>query len=213
MIISNKKGEFTKKSNIGIYDQIVCLECERMFQEYDRYAKNFLLGYDGVKQEIRDGEEKLAYIVPEYDYHNLKMFILSVLWRASVSMQPFFEKIKLGPYENEIKELIIKNDYVSEDVFPIVITRFKESNIGTNSFLDPHITREIDGVNMYKFYFGAGYKVYIKVDKRPMPSSINTVILRPNKSLCIINQDFNNSAELKLMKNLLLYNSKLKVNI
>ena len=76
VIISNKKGEFTKKSNIGIYDQIVCLECERMFQEYDRYAKNFLLGYDGVKQEIRDGEEKLAYIVPEYDYHNLKFYCI-----------------------------------------------------------------------------------------------------------------------------------------
>ena len=42
-MITNKAGEYTKKSPVGVYDRtIVCNKCEAIWQEWDNYAQRLL---------------------------------------------------------------------------------------------------------------------------------------------------------------------------
>jgi hypothetical protein len=43
------------------------------------------------------------------DYSSLKLFFLSVLWRAGVSTHPFYEHVRLGPHEDKIRDMLFGN--------------------------------------------------------------------------------------------------------
>jgi hypothetical protein len=91
LIVSNKSEIYPKKQQIGIYDmEIVCEECERLFSKPDYYAKSFFSADMTEDSFIIHNGEKCVYTIKDYDYHNLKLFFISLLWRASASTQPFF---------------------------------------------------------------------------------------------------------------------------
>lgn len=101
LILSDKSENYPQKQHTGIYDtNIVCEECERVFSKPDNYAKSFFSADIQEESFLIHNGKKLAYIIKDYDYHNLKLFFMSTLWRASVSTHPFFSNIKLGPFEN-----------------------------------------------------------------------------------------------------------------
>ena len=45
----------------------------------------------------------------EYEYQALKLFALSVLWRAHTSTRQEFAKVNLGPHEPIIKDFLLHN--------------------------------------------------------------------------------------------------------
>lgn len=197
-IHSNKKGEFVKKSPIGIYDQIVCLECEKLFQTYDEYACKILLNSAENIQEIKNGEEHIASVIKNYDYNNLKLFFISVLWRASVSKNIYFEHVKLGPYEEIFCKMIINGNSDEEDIFPSVISKFKNESVGEKFILDPRPVR-IDNIKFYSIYLGSGYKIFVKVDKQKMPEELEKISIKKSKPLYLVMDGFNNSREMDIL--------------
>jgi len=207
-IRSNIKGEHKKRSYIGIYDNtILCGDCEKLFQRYDNYAQSLLLSDPGEEDYIINTEgRKRGYKLENVNYHNLKLFFLSVLWRASVSNRKEFSKIRTGPFEKILKKMIQENDPGNQDKFSITITRF-DDYLGKNFLLNPHKTR-IDGLNYYIFYLGAGYKLYIKIDKRPLPKMLAAIALKPNQPLYIpFNKNFTESKELNILLDIINNNS------
>lgn len=76
-------GKFKpKKRWIGTYDQnILCAECDNYLGKFDDYGKKIFLdspleGYPGTSG---------AYLIPNVDLKKLKLFVLSVIWRMSIS--------------------------------------------------------------------------------------------------------------------------------
>ena len=61
-IISNKPGFYPKKSPSGIYDKIVCVECERIFSPWDDYAQKVLLTQNSKVEYLKYNDKKIAYI-------------------------------------------------------------------------------------------------------------------------------------------------------
>src|SRR5262245_18984532 len=55
------------------------------------------------------------------DYTRFKLFLLSILWRASISSRPFFKEVKLGPYENNIRKMIFEGNADGQETFPILL--------------------------------------------------------------------------------------------
>ena len=105
-LASNKDGVFPKRSPAGMYDtQLVCEDCERMFSPFDDYAQRLLVANREAAKPIYDGEQPIAYIYEAYDYQKLKLFFLSLLWRASESSHNFYRRIKLGPHERTYSRL------------------------------------------------------------------------------------------------------------
>lgn len=86
----------------GVYDaEILCEECERRFSEFDRYGWETL---GPMALDRPPAESKIDHLYKiDCDTDKLRRFILSVLWRASVSKSPFYTAIKLGPYEDLLR--------------------------------------------------------------------------------------------------------------
>ncbi len=206
-IITNRAGEHTKKAPLGVYDKtIVCDRCENIWQEWDNYAQ-LLLADKSIKGRARyHNNKKICYIVDNYEYRKLKLFFISMVWRASVSSQPFFSKVSLGQFEDVAKNHIASNDPGDSEVFSVVLAKFDHPL--AKSILDPHDDKYSD-VNYLRFYL-AGYIAYIKVDHKPTPMPFSQSAMAENRPLYIICKDFEKSKELKLIVNMIKSNQQTK---
>lgn len=196
-LLTDKDGKFPKKAPIGVYDKtILCRDCEDRFQGVDDYAQNLLLKKECDHVELKKNGKVVGYRVDDVDYARLKCFFISVLWRASVSDQDFYSKVRLGPYESEVKRLIWDNECGRSDQYSFVVSRFTDTKIG-RTILDPHRERW-HGVNYYRLYL-YGYVVYIKVDKRDSPTIMKHFEIQNDGPLFVVGRDIHNSSEYPVM--------------
>jgi hypothetical protein len=198
-IITNKVGEYPKNSPIGIYDNtIVCAKCETIWQEWDNYTQQLLTDMPLNSQLRYHNNEKLCYVIENYDYKKLKLFFISMCWRASASTHPFFSKVKLGILENLAKNYVVNADPGCVDDFGVILAKF-DHPIG-KSTLDPH-EDVYSGVNFFRFYL-ASYIAYIKIDAKSLPQLFSKLAVSENQPLYIICRDFTKSKELNLVVDL-----------
>lgn len=195
-IVATSKDFHPKKSPIGVYDpEILCIECEARFSPYDDYGFEFFHP-TGNLEVIFPGTAGEANIVRGVDYKLLKLFILSVLWRASVSGQIFYAGVKLGPYENEIRTLILADDAGSPQDFSVMIHRFTYPS-ELIPILCP-VSSRIEGLNFYQLLLN-GFLVLVKVDRQPLPHPLPDIALAPNRPLVILPKDYKDSIEHRIM--------------
>jgi hypothetical protein len=197
-VLSSSPATHPQKSRIGFYDtEILCQECERIFSPWDDYAQKTLLSEPKQGDYFIHNGQKLAFKM-EIDYVKLKLFFISLLWRAGISNLYFFKKIQIAPFEDQLKEMILKGDPGNPETFAIALAKFNEP-LGT-IMLDPHNGRFKDeGINYCRFYL-AGYVAFIKTDKRPYPDRLKEIILSSDRPLYVILRDLRNSKEFPLMR-------------
>jgi len=200
-LVTNKAGEYDKKAPIGVYDKtIVCNDCENIWREWDDYAQKLLAEEPlNGQARYRDGQ-KIAYMVKDFDYKKLKLFFISMIWRASVSSHQFFSRISLGPFEKIAKDFITNNNPGDSEDFSVTLSKFCHP-LGKQSTMDPYQYKNSD-VNYYRFYL-AGYIADIKVDHKLTPMPLSQITMSENKPLYILCRDFRKSKELNLMRQLL----------
>jgi len=198
-ILSNIANEHPKKSRIGIYDKIVCESCERLFSPWDDYTQALLLRKISNQIPLIVDNQVLAYRLEGSDYHKLKLFFISLLWRASVSSHKFFSKIQTGRFEPLLNKAIRENDPGNNNFFSVNLAKFNK-DLGT-AMLDPHPER-FEGVNYYRFYL-AEYIAHIKVDQRRASPILSDVALSQDKPLIIINRDLHKSAEFRVLQDII----------
>jgi len=200
-IITNREGEYTKRAPIGIYDQnIVCAKCEGIWQEWDDYAQKLLTDTPLNARARYIKSRLICYVVDNYDYARLKLFFISVLWRASVSSQKFFSRISLGSLEDIAKKHIKDADPGTREDFSVIISKFNHPL--AKGIFDPYVY-QMSGVNYTRFYF-ASYMADIKIDLKPTPDKYSLITIAENLPLHIICRDYQNSKELALAKKLIL---------
>ncbi len=108
---------------------ILCESCDNsIIGTYENYAKTLLFdGRPEVKTENQlhlDGKLVSTYC-ENVDYRKFKLFLLSILWRASVTTREFFKHIKLNPeQDNELREMILKGDPKEQLDYPCLISAF-----------------------------------------------------------------------------------------
>ncbi|MBI2596359.1 hypothetical protein HYW46_06520 [Candidatus Daviesbacteria bacterium] len=193
-LITNTKDQFPiGKVRIGWYDSdLVCAECENRFAPYDNYSPRLLLqNEDHHRQIIVNGDLK-GWEIAQFDYEKLKLFVISVLWRAGASQLPQFGKINLSQEELErARQNILNNDSGGDNNFSFIIARFPD-DIGQSFMADPHPEYDTDmfaGLNAYRFYIGAGYIVYIKVGTKLFPEPGRSFVVSKETPLRILTRD------------------------
>ena len=201
-IYSTQSWIFPKKTQTGIYDDsILCEHCERRFNPWDTYAAEFLIPEFGKDGFIYDDKGKgKGYVIEKYDYAKLKLFFLSVMWRASVSGNRYFRNIQLGLHESNIRQMLDSNDPGHPDVYPIFLTRFIDE-FGMYSMMDPYRDR-LDNRN-YNILNMAGYRAFIKTDKQDIPRLFAPLTLQPDRPLLIYTAEITDKAEFGLMKKMI----------
>lgn len=186
-----------KRSPIGVYDpNILCVKCDAIFAPWDNYAYTLLAPTLTDAEEITDGVKIGAWNVPIYKYEFLKLFFISLLWRASVSQHPFYRRINLGILELRAKRLIATNNPGPSEEFGIILARFTDDS--GKAILDPHPDR-LGGVRYSRFYLGR-YVAYIKSDTRSPSNEWRIVTMKPGQPLCIVARDMKRSKELEVMR-------------
>ncbi len=190
---TNAPGVYPKKMPIGIYDQsIVTREGEDIFGPWDNYASRTLLQHFDKFEPIRDEGEVLAWRLPDVNYRHMKLFALSVLWRADASSHPVFAKVNLGPHEPALRKILLSGDAGNEELYSVCIARWDDESLGHFS-MDP-IRKRFEGINYYKVYCGR-YVLDIKVDRRKTGQTFHSVPLAPDRDLLVIAKNLKRSNE------------------
>jgi hypothetical protein len=195
-ILRSDGSTHPKKSPIGVYDRSLwCQKAEDSASQYDDYAiqiyrykhtrSNLML--DAENNIIKTQFGPLGYIVPSFDYEKFLKFILSLIWRASVSRQEGYQKMRIVE-ENELRDRIL-NDYNVENFdVEVLVEKFTPPRPGTKIILEPS-WESIGGFNCIRFMFG-GFRtrIYPRSDLAPrilqsffLSSNLGAIYLTPFK--------------------------------
>ena len=199
MLNVNKEAEKKEFKQAGISDDsILCEECERLFTPFDTHGFEVIMDALESKQIYKDrfGKE-CAYIAQKADYQLFKLFILSVLWRASVSSHFFFTHIKLGAHEERIRKMIQSKDAGMDDDYSILCFHLLGQHY-SRTILPPY-RHKIEGINYCRFYL-PDMMFLIKVDSRPSPQVARVISIKPNAPLYFAFQNYFGSAEMRFME-------------
>lgn len=203
MLDSNLKD---RKLQSGFWDtNILCADCDGVtIGKLDTYAKRFF-GQDfslliQIFTESGRKSEK-TYHIKDFDFDKLFLFLVSLLWRASVTELPSFKNTKLGKYEEVAKQMIISGVPTHENIFEIVVFAAEAPALGQKfekSIALP-MRAKFGVANCYRFVFG-GFDFVFKVDQRK--SDIHFSGFRIERDgFHIILIPFENSTMGKLVKN------------
>ncbi|MEX2591286.1 MAG: hypothetical protein WD426_00840 [Anditalea sp.] len=149
------KIEFLRKGlPLGIYDStILCKDCDSItLKEFDDFGKLMfteLIKQRGEKFELRSSEFIEFEVL---NYFQLKTFITSLFWRASISKRPEFSIVRLNELESKLKKLFKEKDTAILKEFEIVILYLN------NGLTDDYLCNivEVNKLNTYFYSFIAG---------------------------------------------------------
>jgi len=88
-------------------EKLLCIECERKFSQWEGQAKKFLFGEMPLNfSPIKSLKDRV--IVNGLPYSPIKLFFMSVLWRFSLSKNPYLKGSSVGPrHEERLRKLLL----------------------------------------------------------------------------------------------------------
>jgi hypothetical protein len=141
------------------------------------------------------------------DTRRLHLFLLSVIWRCSITKNEHFKHITLGVYEEKIRSILksLQKDITSKVNlidFSIIISKFEFKSFPEliqGAFQIPGPVRLKDyGINSQLLYLPNGFKVLIKTDKGMFPHFIQKLILKGSEIIVPV-RPFEGSLEAKTL--------------
>jgi hypothetical protein len=202
LVTDAANSPFPKRAPIGVYDpEILCLECERWFDHVDAYGtKTLLHTLRGTRlRPMQVSNEVIGFVASGIDQELLNRFFIATLWRASVSVQPFFNRIRLGDRYEELAKVAVTDQPLSS-AFGTAMAGWlsPEGNDENIGFMNPFAER-YDGVRIYRFYFGR-FIAYMKVDHRPFRPPLAQAALGVQRDLIIIRRKHEGSKDFSAMR-------------
>jgi hypothetical protein len=132
------------KSNVLDFDKLVqdgekegnllCKKCDNeLIGSFEKYASEVLYGGNIQTKQLyykkSDESDEVEYTrVEGLDYRKFKLFLLSILWRASISSKDFFSSVSLGRYEEKLRQMIFTQNAGEEGDFPCVLISYRKRN-------------------------------------------------------------------------------------
>jgi|SRR4028118_333852 hypothetical protein len=193
-VYSTEKGIYPKRAPQGIYDsKILCDECDHRIGDWDNAAQRFLLTPLKQYGDPAAIEERGWFEASDFDYTRLKLFFISLLWRAHITSHPFFAKVELGPWERIARKRIISEEPGTVEDFSTLLARYEHPL--AMALRNPEYMR-FYGLNYYRFR-AASYVAIIKVDKRPIDRDLLPFALAADRPIVVRLHDFLSSSEFK----------------
>jgi hypothetical protein len=90
----------------GIREPLLCQKCETKLSRFEKYFSEILHGGRTVEASTQGSYLCLRGL----DYPKTKLMFMSVLWRMSISTHEMFSAVKLGPYEEPLRQQIENED-------------------------------------------------------------------------------------------------------
>jgi len=198
-IVSDSEKLKPMRRPVGIYDiQLFCKNCENKFNRCDDYAFKLLNENRDLRKVLRNENGRVfGQYYDTYNYDLLKLFFMSVLLRASLSGDFFFQHVNLGPYTEILKEAIDSCGTEQPENFAVFLTYYAQIKSGPVIF--PPAPQRIENVKFYNFHLGRVI-FFIKVDKRSIPFWLTPFILKPKGKLILIKHDLRECSAYEVLK-------------
>ena len=148
---------------------ILCRECDNVkLGGLENYARQALYGGtlpvedSPICQNFMTADGIRFTRCRNISYRKFKLFLLSILWRASISSREFFEEVNLGPYEEELRQMLIDEDPKREEDFPIIIfTWLNDQSMPRDIVGQPGKNRAEDSIRYVFIIGGMTYVFYV----------------------------------------------------
>ncbi|HAK78355.1 MAG TPA: hypothetical protein DCM71_15945 [Runella sp.] len=190
-----------KRPSSGEYESnILCQECDnRILSEYESYASKVLFtgnisnpqGNPIVKKYLSLDNVRYA-VLSNVDYRKFKLFLLSILWKSSISSRLFFREVNLNHYEEVIRKMLLNNDPGDELDFPITISHYWGHEdlridwiLQPRRFIDNNVEVFLFPINgiILKFHLVLQSKEEVFLDLVPKKNNTICMISLPKESM------------------------------
>jgi hypothetical protein len=142
----------------GVRERLLCHDCEQQIGRYENYVRKMF--YGGVPLDFPQNPDHLC--IKNIEYRKMKLFQMSLLWRASISTHPFFGFINLGPYEEKIRLMICEENPGSRYEIGCLLVFYQNENnrVVDELILQPMKLRS-NGHQSYAFILGGALWLFI----------------------------------------------------
>lgn len=184
-----------KRPSEGEYEGgLLCAECDNILlgHYFEDYASRAIYGGQLLEEECPRFQtcinpHGIGFIKCErLNYHKYKLFLLSVLWRASISTRPFFSEISLAAeHEEEIRKMILTKDAGEVSKYPIFICTYANNlNLPKQLIAQPKQISATDELQSYSFMInGYFYFFYTNKSSAVLPQFVINETIKPNNEL------------------------------
>jgi len=183
----------TQKKPTGIYDRyILCRKCDNeKIGKLETYASKVLNGGNFTNDnqplyKLITGNKDISKVeISNVDYKKFKLFLISLLWRAHISKQDFFKEVKLGPYAEKMRLMLLEENPGNENDFEIGMIYFDEKLLQAKSLL-PAIKFKMANNNCYLIHIKNLSMIY-KISNQEQIELISSSKIKKNNSFSIFN--------------------------
>ncbi len=186
------KSQYTGEYEGGLF----CENCDNVIiGKYEAYARKIIYGGSFSKSESQKmilKQEDLfrdTFICEGVDYTKFKLFLLSILWRSSISSREFFSDIDIGEEACSLKEMIYIGNAGEWYEYPILILSYhSDKTIPTDLILQPRQIKHENGLLTCTFFISGLICIYFvtRLEDKLKPLVIKNTI-RPDNTMKIVN--------------------------
>lgn len=167
-------GAHRARYQLGKFDKtILCGDCDRILGKLDDFALFFSRS---VLPPTAIGQ---VGSIPEVDCDKLVAFATSVIWRASLSTDPSFAEISLGPLSDRARDISFG---AAAQAFPVIVNRLASPDYDVSAFYVEPIRRKLGDNNTYTFHIG-GFQWFVLADSRPVPLRLRQLVINGSSEL------------------------------
>lgn len=190
---------YSQRRPSGIWDpHILCEQCDSLIGKLDDAAKRILIDKNGlyvryVIDEIDPTRYVRSYSLKEPSYYtDICRFLISVLWRASISTKKEFKGLYLGPYEELAKKVILDSTVKYSHIFSFIILYLSDLEHPIQMYSTKR--SKIEGINFYPLIMGY-HKILIKVDSQKLLSKWHNMEVSERNNLLMLESEFKETSD------------------
>ena len=171
-----KSDSKIKKRNTGDYDNtILCSTCDNeVIGQYETYASKVIYGENispTIAPVVKNHYNAIGTewsSVSNIDYKKFKLFLLSILWRASITKRDMFKNVNIDRHEDILKKMIWTSDPGEEGDYPIILfTANHDKNVPKDFIMQPR-TEKLYGHHIVTFPItGMLYVFFVSNHEKP----------------------------------------------
>ena len=157
-VLSDNANSRRKTRLTGIYEKLLCGECEQKFSRWEGYASDVF-----NNMNLKAIEDNRRVVFKHVEYTPLKLFQMSLLWRASIVHRPEIPRMELGTHSDKLRNMLMLEDpgevyeYGSFGVWPRTCQEIMSQTI----LPFERVPQRVDKHYAYRTVYGGLFWIYI----------------------------------------------------
>ncbi len=148
----------TRPIQKGFREYLLCRDCEEQFNKYETYTADLLREIWEKKSSNR------RTTIKDFDYDKLKLFGLSIIWRAHKSNLPTYKDTTLGPHGPKIKKMLQNENPGPPEKYCFTLLKLEGTEFNQRLITPPFRTRfpsKAEDLNCLYFVAFGFYWIFI----------------------------------------------------